>query len=182
MRGKLMAVLAVAVLLAAGCGDDDDEDGGDAASQETTTTTATEEEPADEEESTTTSTVPPTEGTTLTVADSALGQIVTDADGVTLYVFTNDTGTESTCYDQCAANWPALEATDAPTASDDITGEVGTTERTDGTTQVTLAGHPLYYFTPDANEPGSIKGQEVGGVWYVVGPDGTMIEGAAPAE
>jgi predicted lipoprotein with Yx(FWY)xxD motif len=178
MRGKLMAVVAVVVLLGAGCGDDDD-DGGDVAAADDTTTT-TEAAEAAEEGSTTTTAAPAEGGATLAVAESPLGPIVTDDAGVTLYVFTNDTGGESTCYDQCAANWPALEATGEPAAGEGITGELGTTERTDGTRQVTFAGMPLYYFTPDAGEAGSTKGQGVGGVWFVVGPDGTVNE-SAPA-
>ena len=67
---------------------------------------------------------------------------------MTLYLFKADEGSTSTCYDDCAA-WPPLEA-DAPTGGDGIdAGLLGTTERDDGTTQVTYAGHPLYYYAAD---------------------------------
>jgi predicted lipoprotein with Yx(FWY)xxD motif len=109
--------------------------------------------------------------------DSALGTILTDSDGNTLYVFLNDTSGESTCYDDCASNWPAFEARGEPAAGDGIDQSLlGTTERTDGTTQVTYNGHPLYYFAGD-QQPGDTNGQEVGDIWYVVSPAGEPVEG-----
>ena len=41
--------------------------------------------------------------------------------------------------------------------------------------QVTIDGWPLYFFANDA-APGDHNGQGVGGVWFVVGPDGAPIE------
>ena len=49
--------------------------------------------------------------------------------------------------------------------------------RSDGSTQVTYAGHPLYYYVGDTR-PGQILCQavlEYGGYWYVVNPDGTPV-------
>lgn len=109
--------------------------------------------------------------------DSALGTILTDSKGNTLYVFLNDTNGESTCYDDCAANWPAFEATGELAAGNGVDASLlGTTERTDGTTQVTYNGHPLYHFAGD-QQPGDTNGQGVGGVWYVVSPEGDAVEG-----
>ena len=54
---------------------------------------------------------------------------------------------------------------------------LGTTKRTDGTTEVTYGGHPLYYVVTDHN-PGDATGQAVsnyGAVWFVVGTDGNKI-------
>ena len=50
--------------------------------------------------------------TTIALADSALGSIIVDAEGRTLYAFTNDVGGVSTCYDDCATAWPPLIASD----------------------------------------------------------------------
>ena len=47
--------------------------------------------------------------------------------------------------------------------------------RPDGTTQITFYGQPLYTFSGDA-KPGDTTGQGTGGVWFVVGKDGTAIE------
>jgi predicted lipoprotein with Yx(FWY)xxD motif len=108
--------------------------------------------------------------------DSALGTILTDADGNTLYVFLADEGGESTCYDECADSWPALIARGEPKAGNGVDASLlGTTERTDGELQVTYAGQPLYYFAGDSR-PGDTNGQGVGDVWYVVSPDGEPIQ------
>jgi predicted lipoprotein with Yx(FWY)xxD motif len=113
------------------------------------------------------------------VADAgALGPVLTDAAGRTLYRFTRDTAGESTCYNACAAAWPPLLVDAAPAAPADLPGALGTTARTDGATQVTYNGQPLYYYSGDAN-PGDANGQGVGGVWFVVAPDGGAMAGAA---
>ena len=49
--------------------------------------------------------------------------------------------------------------------------------RADGTTEVTYAGHPLYYFISD-KKPGDVTGQRIdafGAPWYVISPSGTQI-------
>ncbi|MGH8916211.1 MAG: COG4315 family predicted lipoprotein, partial [Acidimicrobiia bacterium] len=111
----------------------------------------------------------------VTTSESDVGTILVDPEGFTLYVFTNDTGGESTCYDDCAGNWPAVPG-DTPIGSDLDASLFGTTPRTDGTEQLTVNGQPLYRYTPDAN-PGDVNGQGVGEVWFVVGADGAAIGG-----
>jgi predicted lipoprotein with Yx(FWY)xxD motif len=112
---------------------------------------------------------------TVAVEDSDLGEIVVDADGTTLYVFLADEGTESTCYDECEDNWPPLTVDGEPVAGEGIDASLlGTTERTDGSTQVTLDGHPLYLFAGDQTAD-DVNGQGVGDVWYVVSPSGEAI-------
>ncbi len=122
------------------------------------------------------------EAVTVATADSDLGEILVDAEGRTLYVFDNDTGGESTCYEQCAELWPPLLAEgDAQAAEGADASLLGTTARTDGSTQVTYDGRPLYYYTPDTS-PGDTNGQGVGGVWWVMAPSGEAITEAAGAE
>ena len=103
------------------------------------------------------------------------GKLLVGPDQMTLYLFTNDKKSMSTCYDSCAQTWPPLTVKGSPSAGDGVTASLGTTKRKDGSMQVTVAGHPLYYYAPD-KKPGDAKGQEVGDVWYVVGPDGSKIE------
>lgn len=112
---------------------------------------------------------------TVAVEDSELGEIVVDAEGTTLYVFLADEGSESTCYDECEDNWPPLTVDGDPVAGDGIDASLGTTERTDGSTQVTLDGHPLYFFAGDETAD-DVNGQGVGDVWYVVSPSGEAIQ------
>jgi len=127
------------------------------------------------------STVAPTSSTsataTLVVSDSSLGRILTDARGNTLYLFETDRNRQSTCYEGCDTTWPPLEATGAPTVGDGLDdSSVGTTKRTDGITQVTYAGHPLYFYSGDS-APGDTNGQGIGDVWYAVTPAGDPVGG-----
>jgi predicted lipoprotein with Yx(FWY)xxD motif len=113
---------------------------------------------------------------TVLVADSDLGEILTDADGNVIYYFANDSEGTSTCEGDCLANWPPVPAEGSPTAGDGVTAELGTTEATDGTTMLTVNGFPAYHFAGD-QAPGDTNGQGVGDVWWVFGPDGEPIEG-----
>jgi predicted lipoprotein with Yx(FWY)xxD motif len=101
--------------------------------------------------------------------DDQLGNILTDASGMTLYMFTKDEPNVSNCYADCATAWPPVMSADAPTGPNDVTAGLGLTPRKDGSQQVTYNGMPLYYWFKDAN-PGDTTGQDVGGVWYVVNP------------
>ncbi|UUT35564.1 hypothetical protein [Microbacterium elymi] len=55
-----------------------------------------------------------------------------------------------------------------------ITGRIGEISAGDGNHQVTLDGWPLYYFDGDT-VPGTIKGQGIGGVWWLLSPDGQKV-------
>lgn len=118
------------------------------------------------------------EGTVDVLDDPALGSYLTDAEGRTLYRFENDSEGESTCYDQCAENWPPFTS-EGPLVlpEDGVPGELTFIERDDGTQQVAYNGMPLYYFAQD-DEVGDTTGHEVGGVWFVVNPS---EPGATPA-
>jgi predicted lipoprotein with Yx(FWY)xxD motif len=109
------------------------------------------------------------------VADSDLGQILTDADGLTIYYFANDTEGVSNCDAGCLANWPPVPAEGTPTAGEGVTAELGTAEATDGTTMLTVNGFPAYYFAGDS-AAGQTNGQGQGDVWFVFGADGEPIE------
>ncbi|MFB6268839.1 MAG: hypothetical protein ABEH83_02780 [Halobacterium sp.] len=108
------------------------------------------------------------------------GDVLVDADGMSLYLFDADEQGESTCYDDCAQNWPPLTVDGTPTAGGDVTASLGTTERDDGSTQVTAADWPLYYFSGD-EQPGDTNGQGVSDVWWLVAPDGLRVTSASTA-
>src|SRR6266568_4137163 len=107
---------------------------------------------------------PASAGARVAVANNAkLGQILVDDKGMTLYLFVKDTGTSSTCYDQCAKFWPPVLTTGTPQAGTGANQSLlRTTTRSDGKVEVTYAGHPLYYFLND-KAPGDTKGQAVNG-------------------
>lgn len=127
-----------------------------------------------------TATASPTEAPAdalVVVADSPeLGRILTDAEGNTLYLFTNDSEGQSTCTGDCAVTWPPLtvESEAEAVAGDDVSGELGTIIRDDGSLQVTIAGKPLYYYVAD-QEPGDTSGHGVGDIWFAVSPSGSKI-------
>jgi predicted lipoprotein with Yx(FWY)xxD motif len=117
--------------------------------------------------------------TTISVASTRLGKILVDGSGRTVYLFQADNGKDSTCHNACAQAWPPVVASGAPQATGGAsTALLGTTRRKDGSTQVTYAGHPLYYFIADT-KPGDINGQgssAFGAKWYVLAPSGRKID------
>jgi predicted lipoprotein with Yx(FWY)xxD motif len=114
------------------------------------------------------------------VRTTQLGKVLVNSKGVTLYLFEKDKKGKSACSGACAAAWPPLLTKGKPTASGGAsTARLGTTKRSDGTTQVTYNGHPLYTFIKDANKAGSTQGEGLdafGAEWYVVGTNGNKIE------
>ena len=144
------------------------------------TTPAAEEPPADTGTSTEAETEAPeeTSSAALTTADSSLGEIVVDGEGMTVYMFDNDTqgADASVCEGECATNWPAVTTDSENPEVEGVTGEVGTIEGVDGSTQVTLNGWPLYYFVGD-EAAGDTNGQGVNQVWWVLTSDGERFAG-----
>jgi predicted lipoprotein with Yx(FWY)xxD motif len=116
--------------------------------------------------------------TTVKVHQSRYGRILVDGHGRTLYLFTRDHGAKSRCYGACARAWPPLMTDSAPQAGGGAdAAKLRTTARRGGATQVTYAGHPLYYYVSD-RRPGQILCQDVaefGGTWLVVSPSGRAV-------
>jgi predicted lipoprotein with Yx(FWY)xxD motif len=112
------------------------------------------------------------------VTNTRLGTILVDGTGRTVYLFLADKGTASVCYGKCAVYWPPVLTAGTPQAGGSVNSSLlGTTKRSDGTTEVTYDGHPLYYFISDKAR-GDVTGQGVngfGGLWYVVAPSGVQI-------
>lgn len=117
-----------------------------------------------------------------TATIKGLGTVLVDGQGFTLYLFEPDkqSGT-STCYGSCASGWPPLylpTGVSKPLAGPGVNAALlGTTARTDGTTEITYDKWPLYLWVGDS-EPGQATGQgldNLGGLWYVVSPDGKAI-------
>ena len=122
---------------------------------------------------------PAAKAAAVSTASGALGTFLVGPGGRTVYLFEKDTGTTSACTGACAAAWPPLTTTGAPTAGGAAKASLlGTTKRADGTMEVTYAGHPLYYFAGD-KAPGDTNGEGVdhfGAEWYMVSPMGTTVE------
>jgi predicted lipoprotein with Yx(FWY)xxD motif len=102
--------------------------------------------------------------------------VLTNSSGKTLYWFAPDTSTTSKCTGSCATYWPPV--TGPVTAGSGVTGKLGTITRSDGTTQATYDGHPLYTYVGDT-AAGQAKGNGLnlsGGLWYEM-----TVSGAKPA-
>ncbi|MEX2106340.1 MAG: hypothetical protein WD810_05525 [Solirubrobacterales bacterium] len=109
-----------------------------------------------------------------------LGLVLVDSKGFTLYDFHKDKGTKSACYGACAQAWPPLLTSDGePHPSNGASAaKLGTTERDDGTMQVTYAGHPLYTYAGD-KKPGEATGHDFssfGAQWYALTGNGEESE------
>lgn len=100
-------------------------------------------------------------GGAIKTADIGGKEVLTDANGMTLYTFDKDTAGVSNCYDKCATNWPPLFAADD--AKDE--GEFTIVTRTDGTKMWAHEGKPLYLWVKD-EKPGDTTGDMVGEVWH----------------
>jgi predicted lipoprotein with Yx(FWY)xxD motif len=115
---------------------------------------------------------------TIGLAKTGLGTMLVNSKGRSVYVFQKDSGTKSACFGACATNWPPVRASGIPTVGSGLKSSlVAVSKRSDGSSQVTYDGHPLYLFAGD-HSAGSTSGQRVnafGGAWYALSPAGTAI-------
>ena len=112
----------------------------------------------------------------LKTAGTSLGTVVVDGKGMTVYYYDKDTPNsgKSTCNAGCITAWPAVPAASSTPVVDGVTGTVGTITRDDGTLQVTINGLPVYTYAKDT-KAGDVTGQGVGGIWWVVAPNGDKV-------
>jgi predicted lipoprotein with Yx(FWY)xxD motif len=112
-----------------------------------------------------------------------MGEVVENEDGFVLYRFDGDSNkpAKSNCNGDCAKVWPAALTNDGkPTLKGVSADVVGTVTRADGTKQLTIKGWPVYTYIGD-KKPGSWKGQNVSGKWFVIKPDGAKNLTCLPA-
>lgn len=161
MRNRLLAlmVLVAAALLAAACGSSSPGSGGASG----------------------TSSSPASSGSALKTTTISGVTVLTSAKGFTLYWFVPDTSTKSNCNGSCAQIWPPVKG--PATAGSGVTGKLGTITRSDGSTQATYDGHPLYTYTADT-APGQANGNGInvsGGVWHEVTASGAAAPASSPS-
>jgi predicted lipoprotein with Yx(FWY)xxD motif len=108
--------------------------------------------------------------------------VLTNAKGFTLYSFAPDTSTKSNCNGACAKTWPPVK----PTSTSAVKSPFSTIKRSDGSSQVTFHGRPMYTFVGD-HSPGQNNGNGVnafGGLWHEApasgasAPSGTQSPGS----
>jgi len=168
MAKRMLALCAALALVAfaAGCGDDDDDgdeaDSAATATEQAATPTAPQEQAAS--------------GTAIKTGDSQYGQVLFDGDDQAVYYFDKESSSKSECYGACAQAWPPVLTEGEPQASGGVqAGKLGTTERDDGSTQVTYNGRPLYYYDEPAGEVSCHNVDEFGGLWLAVQPNGEPV-------
>jgi predicted lipoprotein with Yx(FWY)xxD motif len=114
----------------------------------------------------------------VSVASHGVGPMLVDGSGRTLYLWKADTGMQSTCSGACAQAWPPLTTMGSVRAGHGVEAKLlGMSKRSDGSSQVTYAGHPLYLFAGDT-AAGQLNGQGSNGFgadWWAVTPGGAAI-------
>ncbi len=118
----------------------------------------------------------------ITVGSTSAGHVLVTPKGMTLYAFAPDSRGHSTCSGSCAQYWPPVPGADASSgATGKVTAHLGTIKRSDGSSQLTVNGFPMYTYVGDSSA-GQDKGQgqnSSGGLWWVVSPTGAWVKGGA---
>ncbi len=119
---------------------------------------------------------PATEVTLNVATDPKLGKFLVDGKGMSLYMFTKDTADTSNCPGKCMKQWPPFLSLGHPQAGAGVDPSlIGVISLANGNQMVTYNKMPLYYWVGDT-KPGDTTGQDVGGAWYVVSPDGKPVD------
>lgn len=157
MSGSRFVTVLAAALLLAGCGQADTGDPGD-------------NEPT---------TGAPADVVIQAGRVSGLGDLLTDGEGHTLYMYEPDQRERVTCVDDCPLTWPPAVV---PSGTDPVAGPgadqdlLGSLPGPDGQPVVTYHGWPLYRFVGDtATGTANGQGLDDGGLWYVLDPSGTPV-------
>ncbi len=105
--------------------------------------------------------------------ETALGQVLVDANGLTLYGRTSDVNGMSSCNGACATAWPPVTVASATLPARYDAKVFSVVTRADGSHQLRAGKWPLYRYAGDA-KAGDTNGQGSGGVWFVVQPSGAL--------
>lgn len=113
-------------------------------------------------------------GVIIKTGDSEYGPMLFNEQGQAIYIWEVEESSTAECYGDCAEAWPPVLTNGAPQATGSVNSALlGTTTRTDGSTQVTYNGHPLYYYAHEG--VGEVECHNIrthGGLWWVIHPSG----------
>ncbi len=178
--GLAVPALALALAFSACGGDDDSAPVAAESAPATETAPSTEAAPADETQQGGDGAgqkAQAAKGITVATGDSQFGEVLFDGDQRAIYYFDKEKTSESECYGDCAVAWPPVLTDGRPVSDGGAQKQLlGTTERRDGSTQVTYDGRPLYYYVDDP--PGVVlchNVAEFGALWLAVQPDGAAV-------
>lgn len=165
---RAIAIVATAILVLGACNGNGD----DTADDET----PADEAPVDEREAGDAAEDAGAGGVAVETSETALGTVLVDGDGTTLYIFTEDEAGVSNCTGGCADTWPPVIVEEGFAAGQGLDASIfSTVERDDGSLQLAVNEMPLYRYAAD-NQAGDTNGQGVGDVWFVVSPEGEIVE------
>jgi predicted lipoprotein with Yx(FWY)xxD motif len=123
-------------------------------------------------------------GAVVTLRKTALGSVLVDSRGHTLYLFEKDRNGVSMCNTACVAYWPALTSHSTPRAGKGVHQSLLQLGRAhNGVRQVTYAGHPLYTFVGD-KQAGQTTGEGLnnfGAEWYALAASGRTVQLSQPS-
>jgi predicted lipoprotein with Yx(FWY)xxD motif len=118
---------------------------------------------------------------TIKLAKTSSGKLlVNGANGHTVYQFSKDSKNHDACMkvSGCAQIWPPLIASGKPSAGPGVSASLlGTTKLSNGKSQVTYAGHPLYTYSGDSSaaSTGYLGFSSFGGTWRGVSATGKAV-------
>jgi predicted lipoprotein with Yx(FWY)xxD motif len=120
-------------------------------------------------------------GKAVGVGTTSVGKVLVSSSGMTLYAFAADKPGTSNCSGSCLKYWPPAAGNAAPSHPAAVTAKLGTIKRSDGSTQLTANGFPMYTYVGDS-AAGQANGQGMnisGGLWWAVSPSGSWLKKAA---
>jgi len=121
---------------------------------------------------------PSATGIVITTGESEFGTMLFSGKKQAIYIWELEDSSKAECYGDCAEAWPPVLTEGDPQATGEVNSDLlGTTKRSDGNTQVTYNGHPLYYYAHEA--VGEVKCHNVathGGLWWVIQPTGNRAD------
>jgi len=121
---------------------------------------------------------------TIKERSTSIGTVLTNAQGMTLYWFAIDTPTKSNCTGTCLQYWKPVSGTAKAASGVTLSEAFGSIKGSNGATQATYDGHPLYTYVGDSG-PGMTSGNAKnlsGGLWWAMTPTGTKpAGGSAPS-
>jgi predicted lipoprotein with Yx(FWY)xxD motif len=100
---------------------------------------------------------------------TAVGDVLTNSKGFSLYTFAKDTNSKSNCNGGCAAKWPPYLV-----GAYEKNKNMNVIVRDDGSKQWAIDGQPLYLWINDKN-PGDITGHGIKNVWFAARADDVPV-------
>ena len=169
----IMALVVATATVVAGCGSAESPSSDRRSSEDRSSAATPSKAPSTTEPPPTSSAEAPS-GRVIKTADSEFGPMLFDRSSQAIYLFAKEKTSKPECYGACAEAWPPVLTEGSPQVRGDARSDlIGTTRRTDGTSQVTYKGHPLYFYAhEDKFEVLCHNISEYGGLWLVVTPTG----------